>query len=72
MKDRSLLMTGIIAAMAMAEDFGAGFGAPKPININAGRNDLPHRPKGLTQFWIDGEEIWAINYKNALRKHKVK
>lgn len=30
-----------------------------------------YKSQGLTAFNIDGKEIWARNYKNALRKSKV-
>lgn len=26
--------------------------------------------RGLKQFFIDGQEVWAINEKNAIRKAK--
>jgi hypothetical protein len=27
-------------------------------------------PKGHKQFFINGEEIWALNHKNALKKYQ--
>lgn len=38
-------------------------------NINPNPNKNPNmNPNGLTKFIIDGEEVWALNLKNAKRK----
>lgn len=41
---------------------------------NLYKKPVPIIPRGHKKFMIEGQEIWALNYKNAQRKfnHKVK
>lgn len=60
-------MAGLSAALMALTDGGASVlrrtrstEAPRPLHIS-------ERP-GMKRFEIDGQEVWAINEKNAQRK----
>ncbi len=71
MKEKPML-SALIAMAAALEGFDAmASGRSRgidPASINAGSDFNKHTPKGLHEFTIDGYTVYAINYKNALRK----
>ena len=59
-----------LSLMLMAGMISAGYS--QGIEYLPPQKRVPSPPKGLKKFDIDGEEIWALNLKNAIRKSKNK
>lgn len=62
----------IYELMAMAAIFGGDnmardISRRREVDLEAER-PKPPPPKGLKKFFINGQEVWAINEKNAIRK----
>lgn len=68
---------GLLTAFAALGMMSGNFGYPQmteesranlnTIRIKQGLESQP-KNKGLKEFTINGETVWALNYKNALRK----
>lgn len=62
---------GMLMAMALmggaAVSMNDGKNRFDPNNINLDKPIIPP-PAGSKRFFIDGEEVWALNEKNARRK----
>lgn len=80
MKKQAFQMLGVLAAASMMDGglvLGDEFGLPArssrytfdESNVTGKLRGAP-TPKGLKRFVIDGEEVYAINEKNAIRKAK--
>lgn len=67
---RNLGILGSIAALAAMkheEDCRVAFESPNVVS--KGDEEQVKRSNGMREFIINGVSIWALNYKNAVRKY---